>query len=125
MRRGADNEEDGDQVENARDAWESLTIEEYGPFYQQYYMQFFMTSSPLDYFEDLVHYLTAAHIDYRISGENLRLKFNTTIAAEVPDADGEEEESKAAEPDQEVKVDIQVLQVSEHKYAVKFSYRDL
>ena len=55
-------------------------------------MQFFMTSSPLDYFEDLVNYLTAQQIDYRISGENLRLKFNTTIAADDPDADGEEEE---------------------------------
>ena len=60
MRRsGNHNVEEGEQVENMRDAWRTLEIDEYGPYYVQDYTQFFMTSSPLDYFDDLVEYLTS------------------------------------------------------------------
>ena len=33
LRSGADNAEEGEAVENPRDAWESLEIPEYGPCY--------------------------------------------------------------------------------------------
>merc|ERR1711990_1105200 len=76
---------------------------------------------PMDYFQDLVTYLQSKNIDYRISGSNLRLKFNTTIAVDAEEEEGEEEVKQA---EQSVKVDIQCLKVNEHKNAVKFSYRD-
>lgn len=116
MRRGAgDNAEEGEAVENPREAWQDLEVEEYGPHYMQDHTQFFMTSQPLDYFEDLVDTLSKKDIAYRISGSSLRLKFTTNL--EVSPG----EESKEG---QQVKVDIQVLQVSEDKHCVKFSYRN-
>lgn len=74
-----------------------------------------MTSTALDYFDDLVEYLYSKQIDYRISGSNLRLKFTTNLPSQS-------EESKEEQP---VKVDIQVLSVDDHKNCVKFSYRDV
>merc|ERR1712060_48432 len=76
--------------------------------------QFFMTSDPMDYFQDLVTYLQSKNIDYRISGSNLRLKFNTTIAVDAEEEEGEEEVKQAE----------QSVKVNDHKSAVKFSYRD-
>ena len=68
--------EDGETVENPREAWQNLEIDEYGPYFVQDYTQFFMTSQPLDYFDDLVEYLHQQGIVYRISGSSLRLKFD-------------------------------------------------
>lgn len=119
-RSGNHNEEDGETIENPREAWEALEVDEYGPYYIQDYCQFFMTSQPLDYFDDLVEYLHSQNVVYRISGCNLRLKFETQLAAAAA-ADGEE--SKEAEG-RSVKVDIQILKVNDSKCCVKFSYKD-
>lgn len=117
MRRSGDNnQEDGEDVEKAREAWQNLEVEEYGPYFQQSTTQFFMTSEPLDYFDDLVNFLGKSKVDYHISGSTLRLKFETSFAAPPT------EESKE---DKKCKVDIQVLKVNENKNCVKFSYRDL
>ena len=100
MRRGAHNnqeQEEGETVENQREAWESLDIEEYGPYYVQDYTQFFMTSQPLDYFNDLIEYLTRSGINYAISSSSLRVKFNHRIGVKTP---SEEEESKSATENQ-------------------------
>lgn len=70
-------------MENLRDAWQNLDIDEYGPYFVQDYTQFFMTSPPLDYFDDLVSYLGEQNVAYRISGSTLRLKFNLKLGAEA------------------------------------------
>ena len=114
-RSGNNNEEDGETVENARDAWQNLEVEEYGPFLHHDNTQFFMTSQPLDYFDDLVDTLHKKQIEYRISGSSLRLKFETRFGPTPA------EESKEGKP---VKVNIQVLKVNDDKHCVKFSYRD-
>jgi hypothetical protein len=44
-------------TESPQDAWRSLEVEEYGPYFHQDYTQFFMTGEPLDYFEDLTKHL--------------------------------------------------------------------
>lgn len=56
----------------------------------------------------------------------MRLKFVTNIAAPAPaQAAGSEEEKKEEAPKgREVKVDIQILKVNDHKYCVKFAYKD-
>lgn len=120
MRRsGNHNEEEGETVENPRTAWQSLDVEEYGPYYINCYTQFFMTSQPLDYFDDLVEYLHKQGIAYRISGSTLRLKFETSV-----NPPAQAEESKEAPPATNFKVDIQVLKVNENKSCVKFTYKD-
>ena len=111
--------EEGEEPENPRDAWQNLEVTEYGPYFVQDYTQFFMTSSPLDYFDDLVEFLNKKEIPYRISGSNLKLAFTTQIGAASAGA----EESKEAEV-REVKCDIQVLKVNDNKSCVKFSYKD-
>ena len=127
MRRGAHNnqeQEEGEAVENQREAWESLDIEEYGPYFMQDYTQFFMTSQPLDYFNDLIEYLTRSGINYAISSSSLRVKFNHRIGVRSPAA---EEESKSAtenQAGQDLKVDIQILMVNDNKSCVKFTYKD-
>lgn len=117
-RSGNNNEEDGETVEKPREAWERLEVAEYGPFYMQDYKQFFMSSQPLDYFDDLVEYLHTQNVAYRISGSSLRLKFETQMGARA-----ETEETKAQEG-RPVKVDIQVLRVNDYKCCAKFSYKD-
>lgn len=68
--------EEGEEVVGLEDAWQSLEIQEYGPYFVQDFTQFFTTSRPLDYFADLVRYVgEQQRVDYRISGSNLRLKF--------------------------------------------------
>lgn len=126
MRRSGNNDnEEGEEVENPREAWKSLEIEEYGPCFMHNYTQFFMTSQPLDYFDDLTEYLYKNQADYRISGSTLRLKFTTTIAPPAsPEAAGSEEEKKEAPNGRMVKVDVQVLKVNDNKHCVKFSYKD-
>lgn len=78
-RSGNHNVEDGEMVENPLEAWQGLEIAEYGPCFVQDFTQFFTTSKPLDYFNDLVSYVEKKRIDYRISGSNLRLNFNTRV----------------------------------------------
>lgn len=80
-----------------------------------------MSSSPLDYFEDLTTYLYGNGFAYRISDSSLRLKFTTTIA---PAAKKENEENKEEAPGRNVHVDVQILKVSDSKSCVKFSYKD-
>ena len=74
-RSGNDNVEEGEVAEN-RDAWQNLEVEEYGPYYVQDYTQFFMTSPPLDYFDDLVKHLDSSGTAFSISGSTLRLNYN-------------------------------------------------
>ena len=50
VHRGTGADEDEEPAENQADAWASLEVEEYGPYYIQGYTQFFMTSDPMDYF---------------------------------------------------------------------------
>lgn len=64
-----------------------------------------MTSDPLDYFEKLTERLDKDDNQYIISGDNLKLKFNTSIE------------------DEEVQVQIQILGISEDKRCVKFTYK--
>ena len=78
-----------------------------------------MTSQPLDYFDDLVEYLSKKSIAYHISGSNLRLNFEQRIGGNTEGA----EESKQDEG-KNVKVDIQILKVDDNKHCVKFSYKD-
>ena len=121
VRRGGDHDaEEGETVENPREAWEGLDIEEYGPYFVQDYTQFFMTSQPLDYFDDLIEYLSKKQVDYFISSSSLRVKFNHRIGGTSQAA---AEESKAAEG-KDVKVDIQILKVNDNKSCVKFTYKD-
>ena len=98
-----------------------MEIDEYGPYFVQDYTQFFMTSQPLDYFDDLVDQLSKQNIAYRISGSNLRLKFTHKIGGNPAGAEGEE--SKTSEG-RDMNVDIQILHVSDNKHCVKFSYKD-
>ena len=59
VRRGAEkNAEEGEEAENPREAWESLDVFDYGPFFVQDYTQFFTTAQPLDYFEELNEFLS-------------------------------------------------------------------
>jgi len=62
-----------------------------------------MTSDPLDYFEDLVKFLQKNNILYRISGEKLRLKFETQVATSKA---ASTEETKSEEATRNVKVMI-------------------
>lgn len=76
----------------------------------------------MEYFQDLNVYLASQGVQPDISGSTMRLKFDTTISAgQQPVA---QEESKEAPAGRNVKVDIQVLRVSEGKCAVKFTYKD-
>lgn len=110
-------------VENLRDAWKDLFIEDYGPYFVQDYTQFFMTSQPLDYFEDLVNYFDVTKTAYRISGSDLRLSFNTVLGG--PAEESKENAAAASETQgREVRVGVQILQVNENKHCVKFTYRD-
>ena len=52
-----------------------LTVYEFGPVLEHSSTQFFMSSSPLDYFDDLCNYLDKAGVAYRISGSSLKLKY--------------------------------------------------
>ena len=83
-----------------------------------------MTSSPLDYFDDLTGYLDTKGAAYRISGSTVRLKYTTSIAPQTQAPATEEENKAEAPPSREVKVDVQVLKVNDHKSCVKFSYKD-
>lgn len=112
-RSGAANADDGNSVENPRDAWQNLEVAEYGPCFQNDFTQFFMTSSPLDYFDDLLQHLTKMDINYRISGSSLRVKFLTKLGVCAENPAGTD-----------VKVDVQVLKVSDLKNCVKFSYQN-
>ena len=85
----------------------------------QDYTQFFMTSSPLDYFDDLVEFLNKKNTPYNISGSNLKLNFTSQIGTAASGA----EESKEAEV-RDVKCQITVLKVNDNKSCVKFSYKD-
>ena len=111
-------------VENLRDAWKDLDVEDYGPYFVQDYTQFFMTSEPLDYFEDLVNYFdNVTKTAYRISGSTLRLSFNTVLGGPAE----ESKENAAAASDvqgKEVRVSVQILKVSDNKHCVKFTYKD-
>lgn len=118
-RAGGGDVEEGESEENQRTAWESLEIEEYGPFYVQDYTSFFMTSSPLDFFSEMVDYLKSKQIAHHISSESLRMNFIARIGSNA----STEEESKE-ESSKEVKVDVQVLKVNENKSCVKFTYKD-
>lgn len=111
-------QEDGEEVENQREAWSSLEIDEYGPYYMQDYTQFFMTTSPLDFFDDFVLLLQKRKIKNNISGDKLKLTFNAFVGGSSP-----EEESKDNNG-REVSVAVQVLRVDDQKNCVKFSYRD-
>ena len=123
-RSGTNDCEDGEMVENLRDAWKDLDVEEYGPYFVQDYTQFFMTSQPLDYFEDLVNYFdSVTKTAYRISGSTLRLSFNTVLGGPAE----ESKENAAAASDvqgKEVRVSVQILKVSDNKHCVKFTYKD-
>lgn len=128
MRRSGTNDcEDGEMVENLRDAWKDLDVEDYGPYFVQDYTQFFMTSHPLDYFEDLVNYFdSVTKTAYRISGSALRLSFNAVLGGPGPAEESKEDAAAASESSQgkEVRVSVQILQVSENKHCVKFTYKD-
>lgn len=58
--------------------------------------KFFTTGSPLDYMHSLTKYLDSKEVQYKISGFNLSIKFNSTLLP-VPEEDDEEEEKKADE----------------------------
>ena len=119
MRRsGNSNEEEGETAENVQEAWRSLEVEDYGPFFVQDYTQFFMKSQPLDYFEDLVTYLNTKQIAHRISDSKLKLKFNTQLARAAAS------EEQKGDDTREVAVGIEVLKVDDNKHCVKFSYKD-
>ena len=107
VRRGGEhNEEEGETVENPTEAWKNLEIEEYGPYFVQDYMQFFITSDPMDYFDELVIYLQAHQVAPNISGSKLKLNFIQRIGGTA--GSGAAEEAKEDEG-KNVKVDIQVL----------------
>ena len=101
-RRGTGTGEEEDEVENPREAWEALEIPEYGPEFVQDYTQFFMSSDPLDYFEDFIKFLKVSKVPARISGSTLRVKFQTSLGQGA-------EESKEQSVD--AKVDVQILKV--------------
>lgn len=90
-RRGPDAaQEEGETEENPREAWKSLDVQDYGPYFVQDYTQFFMTAQPLAFFEELHDYLTEKGVEPLISGDKLAVKFE----AELPkkQTSGEEEE---------------------------------
>ena len=84
----------------------------------QDYTQFFMTSQPLDYFDDLIEYLYSKQIAYRISGSTLRVKFVIPITVREADEENKEAEVK------DTRVDIQILKVDDNIHCVRFNYQD-
>ncbi len=62
-----------------------------------------MTSDPLDYFEDLVNFLQKNNVQYRISDDKLKLKYETQVASSNA---ASTEETKTEEATRNVKVVI-------------------
>lgn len=82
-------------------------MHEYGPVYLQSSTQFFMTSTPVDYFDDLNSFLNNKGVQHRVSGTNMKTKYLTRLQDES-----------------EVEVQIEVLTVSDSKNCTKFNFRD-
>uniref|UniRef100_A0A7S3S6Q7 Uncharacterized protein n=1 Tax=Strombidinopsis acuminata TaxID=141414 RepID=A0A7S3S6Q7_9SPIT len=91
-----------------RSSCQALAVMEYGPRFQLSNTQFFSTCQPLDYFCAFAQYLSAADMEYRVSGSKLKLKYLDDGVLAAGD----------------VEIHVEALQVSVTKTCIKFNYLD-
>jgi hypothetical protein len=115
-------------VDDPRAQWKDLDIHDY-EMHSSKPTKFFSTSDPLNYMLLLTQQLEDKQIDYKVSGSDLKVTFDTKFYP-VPEDDDEDEEEKKEDPDeseaQNVKCCVRVTQCTDEvnmgKYCIDFSY---